>query len=330
MIAAWRKTVPAALADHTDTCQQLGNLCRVDNPLKPESPLASKEPPVRWREWINLRTNLSWIYEGPVPSKNQRGNYSPDHMGAWLIKQGTVLLRQETKTVVAKAGDWMIPWPGYRYQEFSRDAEILSVRFRAAWPDGKALFDRGLSVTFSAADFPRLERLARDLLRSTRPIIPSDPTQLAQEAVPFERYTVINLMFMRWLGQLYTILCSLGIKPARIGVHDERVVAALQKLDAVPLSERLREQRLAQEAGLGVSQFVRLFRHELGETPKQYFDQRRRTYCREMLAGSAVPIKEVAFSLGFRRLSDFSAWFKTHFGLSPRSFRTQILRAPHL
>jgi AraC-like DNA-binding protein len=289
----------------------------------------SQEPAVRWREWINLRTNLSWIYEGGVMPKFQRGNFSPDHMGAWLIKRGSVLLRQEDKTVKAAAGEWLVPWPGFRYQEFSSDAEILSVRFRAAWPDNKPLFDRGLSVKFPAKAFPRLERLAREILRSAGTLIPTEPVQLAQETAPFERYIMVNMMFMRWLAQFYTALCSLGIKPARVGVHDERIIAALQRLDSLSFSERMSEGRLAKDAGLGESQFVRLFRQEMGETPKQYFDQRRRDYCREMLTGSDVPIKEVAFTLGFRRLSDFSAWFKNHFGLSPRNFRDQVLHSPH-
>lgn len=288
------------------------------------------EPAVRWREWINLRTNLAWIYEGGVLPKYQRGNFSPDHMGAWLIGRGSVLLRQEDKTVKAVAGEWLVPWPGFRYQEFSPDATILSIRFRAAWPDNKPLFDRGLSVKFPARDFPRLERLARETLRSAGNLIPTEPVQLAHEPVPFERYIMVNMMFMRWFAELYGALCSLGVKPARIGVHDERIIAALQRLDSVALSERLSEGWLARESGLGESQFVRLFRNEIGETPKQYFDQRRRNYCREMLTGSDVPIKEVAFSLGFKRLSDFSAWFKNHFGLSPRSFRNQVLHSPHL
>lgn len=295
-----------------------------------QSPRSSPEPPVRWREWLSLRTNLSWIYEGEVSPEYQRGHFSPDHMGAWLIKRGTAELRQEDRTVRAQAGEWLVPWPGYRYQEFSHDAEILSVRFRAAWPDNKPLFDRGLSVKFSAQAFPRLERLAREVLRSAQTIIPQEPVQLAEEAVPFERYITVNMMFMRWLAEFYTTLCSLSVRPIRVGIHDERIIAALQKLDSVPLSERLSESRMAKEFGLGESQFVRLFRQEMGETPKQYFDQRRRNYCREMLIGSNVPIKELAFTLGFSRLSDFSAWFKNHFGLPPRSFRSQVLRSPHL
>jgi hypothetical protein len=53
--------------------------------------------PLEWSEWMNLRTNLSWIYEGGVLPKHQRGNFSPEHMGAWLIKRGTVFLREETR-----------------------------------------------------------------------------------------------------------------------------------------------------------------------------------------------------------------------------------------
>jgi AraC-like DNA-binding protein len=290
-------------------------------------PLPRAEPHVRWREWITLRANLSWIYEGRVPAANRRGNWWPDHMGAWLIRRGRALLRQEGKTVTARAGEWLVPWPGYRYQEFSDDAEILSVRFRAAWPDGKPLFDRGLSVKFPVLDFPRLETAAETLLRTATPVIPTDPVQLAQATVAFEQFVAVNVAFMQWLGIFYTSLCAMGVKPSRIGIHDERIVAALQKLDAMPCSENLRETRLAADTGLGVSQIVRLFRQELGETPKQYFEQRRRAYCQEMLTTTSVPIKEVAYGLGFRRLSDFSAWFKRGHGVSPRPFRQQALRS---
>jgi AraC-like DNA-binding protein len=106
-----------------------------------------------------------------------------------------------------------------------------------------------------------------------------------------------------------------------VGISDARIVTTLQRLDSFPLSGRLRESAIAAEVGLGVSQFVRIFREEMGETPKQYFDQRRRAYCRQMLGATSVPIKEIAYNLGFSRLSDFSAWFKHQFDMPPRTFR---------
>lgn len=294
------------------------------------SGMPSLDPPVRWHEWAKLRVGLLWIYDAPVAVANRRGRYTPQHLGAWLLKKGRATLRQEGKTVVAHAGEWLVPWPGYRYQEFSDDAEIISVRFRADWPDGKPLFDRGLSVKFPAREHPELARRAHTLLDAARPVIPANPTQLAQAPVAFDDFIEVHRAFMSWLGVFYATLCGLGVKPSRIGIHDERIVAALHTLDSVALSERLLESRLAGEAGLGVSQFVRLFRHELGETPKQYFDQRRRAYCREMIAGTPVPIKEVAYTLGFKRLSDFSAWFKAAHGMSPRRFREEVRQSTHV
>lgn len=288
---------------------------------RPAPPLHSLH--VRWREWMNLKTDLVWIYEGPVSDQNRRGNYSPDHMAAWLIRRGQVLLKHEKKTILARAGEWLVPWPGYRYQEFSDDALILSVRFQAAWPDGKPLFERGLSAKFPVERFPSLERTARRLLETARPIIPHDPVQLATASILLADFLVIKRALLDWIAEIYGALCALGLQPSRLGIRDERIVAALQRLDGWDYGQKLLENRLATEFGLGVSQFVRLFREELGETPKQYFNQRRRDYSRQMLAGSAVPIKEVAFNLGFTRLSDFSAWFKNHFGIGPRRFRQE-------
>jgi AraC-like DNA-binding protein len=278
---------------------------------------------VRWREWSGLKTNLAWIYEGELFGTNRRGKWHPDHMAAWLIKRGSVTLRQEGKATTASAGEWMVPWPGYRYQEFSDDARILSVRFQAAWPDGKPLFERGLSIKFPAARFPRLEIVARQLLETARPVIPGDPVQLSTASIPFDNFLEVKVVTLRWLSEIYNTLCALGLRPSRLGICDERIVSALQRLDQLALSQKLAEGRLASEFGLSVSQFVRLFRQELGETPKQYFDQRRRYYCHQMLAGTAVPIKEIAYNLGFTRLSDFSTWFRKHCGIAPRRFREE-------
>jgi len=278
---------------------------------------------VWWRDWTSLQTNLAWIYEGGVSANNRRGHFSPDHMGAWLIRKGTVTLRQNSQTMTARAGEWLVPWPGYRYQEFSEDAQILSVRFQAAWPDGKPLFERGLSVKFPATRFKDLEIAARKILERARPVIPQDPIQLSTAAISLGDFIEIKIALLHWVHAFYDAMLTLGLQPSRLGIRDERIVAALQRLDAFPYSDKLVERRLAGEFGLGISQFVRLFRQELGETPKQYFGKRRQDYARQMLAGSAVPVKEIALNLGFVRLSDFSAWFKKRFAIAPRHFRRE-------
>ena len=247
-------------------------------------------------------------------------------MAAWFVRRGQVTLKQPGKTLTAHAGEWLVPWPGDRYQEFSDQAEILSVRFQAAWPDGKPLFDRGLSVKFAAAKFPGLELSARALLAAAHQVIPADPLQLATKLVPFGQFLAVKTALLRWIAEFHGTLCALGIQPSRIGIRDERIVGAIQRLDGFMLTEKRIESRLAAESGLGPSRFVRLFRESLGETPKQYFDKRRYDYCRQLLAGTSVPIKEIAFNVGFRRISDFSAWFKNRCDKSPRQFRREMAR----
>jgi len=280
----------------------------------------------RWREWMNLRTNLVWIYEGPIPAYSRKGSFHPDHLAAWLLLEGWAELRQEDRVTVARAGEWLIPWPGQRSQGFSDDARILSVRFQWEWPDGFPLFGRGLSLAFPRDEHPQLEVAARELLRATADLRPRDPVALSHVELPFSTFIAVKSHFFTWLATFYQVMVQRGLRPSRIGIADERIAIALQRLDTRPISDRVLEEEMAHEIGLGVSQFVRLFREEIGVTPKRYFDERRRIFCRRMLKNSAVPIKQIAYDLGFNRLSDFSAWFKDAHGASPRQFRARIIR----
>jgi AraC-like DNA-binding protein len=284
-------------------------------------PVVPRPVDARWREWMSLRTNLVWIYEGAVQRANQRGPFSADHLAAWLVLAGSVELRAEGRSHRACAGEWMIPWPGQRWQEFSDDARILSVRFQWEWPDGRPLFERGLPVVVPAAEHPGLEAAARALLDVTGPLRPADPVALPNVALGFAAFALVKARFLEWLVAFHDVLARVDVRPSRLGIADERVAAAVQRLDTCALSERILEEDLAHEVGLGLSQFVRVFREELGVTPKRYFDERRRLFCRRMLKNTAVPIKQIAFDLGFRRLSDFSAWFKDAHAVSPRQFR---------
>ncbi|MDR1789640.1 MAG: AraC family transcriptional regulator [Opitutaceae bacterium] len=278
-------------------------------------------PAASWGEWMNLRTNLAWVMEGAVSPEFRKGHYNADHLGAWLILDGACTLRQPGKTVTARAGDWLVPWPGSRHQEFTPDARILSVRFNAHWPDGKPLFEHGLSAVFRASDHPLLEKKARALLRAAQRVIPDNRDHVSTATIPFEAFFDVKVALLHWVNEFWRTLCAIGLRPTRVGIRDERIVRTLQRLDVLPLSSRPLERHLAQACGLGVSQFVRVFRERLGETPKQYFERRRHGYCRQMLANSNVPIKEIACTLGFTRLSDFSAWVKGRLGLPPRRFR---------
>jgi AraC-like DNA-binding protein len=280
-----------------------------------------------WSHWMNVRTNLFWIYDGDVPAEGRKGKFNEGVLSAWLLRRGQVVVEHDGQKITASAGEWLIPWPGLKFQEFSEDAALLSIRFQAAWPDGQPLFSKGLSVAFPARYHPDLEASATHLLELVQSNSPKAALSLTAVGIGMDEFLQIKAALMKFVAVFYRVMCAIGLQPARIGLRDERVISALQQLDTLDLSHRIQKAPLAMNAGLSPSQFVRLFRDEVGYTPKQYLERRRLSFAEQMVAGTSVPIKEICYNLGFVRLSDFSAWFKNNFNISPRGFRTQ---SPHL
>jgi AraC-like DNA-binding protein len=275
------------------------------------------------RDWSNVRADLAWIYEGAVKPAYRNDICRPHFLGAWLLLSGNVRLSQGSSVVEAKSGEWLILRQALGHQKFSDGAKILSVRFTAEWPDRRPFYDDGLSVAFPAVQNPELEIAARKLLDIARPYLAEDPHALLARELSFNTYAALKVAFWAWFGELHHALDDHGVTPTRTRLKDERIVAVLHELDRLPLSAKICEGDLAKLAGLEVGHFVRTFRQQVGITPKRYFMKRRRAVCRRMLAGSKLPIKEIAFDLGFSRLSDFSTWFRETEGVSPRQFRQQ-------
>lgn len=276
------------------------------------------------RDWSNVRADLAWIYEGAVQPVYRHDLFRPDFLGAWLLLAGTVRLEQGKSAVEASRGEWVILRQASGHQRFSDDARILSVRFSAEWPDQRPFYEEGLSTTFPAAVNPRLEKTARALLTIAEPYLAEDPHALLARSLAFDVYASLKIGFWTWLAELHTTLARRGIFPTRTQLDDERIIAVLHELDRLPLSATFSETDLAKLAGLQVGHFVRIFRRQVGVTPKRYFMKRRRAACRRLLAGLETPIKEIALDLGFRRLSDFSTWFRQAEGISPREFRERL------
>lgn len=78
---------------------------------------------------------------------------------------------------------------------------------------------------------------------------------------------------------------------------------------------------LAAELGVCHSTLNKLFRERAGVSPLQYRIQRRMEEARRLLADTSMPVKEVAFRLGYGNQLYFSNDFKKSCGVSPRAFR---------
>ncbi|MBC2592929.1 helix-turn-helix transcriptional regulator [Ruficoccus amylovorans] len=277
---------------------------------------------LEYRDYANLHLDLAWIYSGIVPEAFRDAHCQPDFMGAWLVIDGEIKLQQQGKTIVAYPGEWLILKLAYGTQHFAKNTRIRSIRFQAEWPDGQPFFNKGLSIKTPASACPELETLSTELLEYIQNSGLKANYELRTQTVSFDCFMEIRSLFNKWFIKLHNHLNSLGVHASRGDIQDNTALNILHQLNHMPLVNQPTIKDMAEQAGVSISQFNRKFREEIGVTPKRYFLNRKLNACRRLLAFSEVPIKEVAYDLGFKRLSDFSAWFRANEGISPRDYRT--------
>lgn len=282
---------------------------------------AALVPRVPLAEWARLHAHLIWVYDGPVSVQGRRGKVSAFDLTAWLMRQGQVEVRLGAHIWRARTGEWLFPPPGERWQDFSADARILSVRFRAKWPTGEDLLPANLGVRIPVAHCPGLLRAAAPLARFVERNFPNAETDLMQAPGVLADYLRLQTLFSRWLEMAITVLTDEGVVPAHMGKIDGRLLSAVRQLERQPLASSVNETTLARSVGLSVSQLNRLFLRQFGVSSRGYFDRRRHRHALAALEESARGAKEIASELGFSSAPHFSAWFRRKEGVPPRRFR---------
>lgn len=84
-------------------------------------------------------------------------------------------------------------------------------------------------------------------------------------------------------------------------------------------------EQIAAQLNMSYSWFRRVFKQYTGFSPAQYQLEIKLQKAKELLAGTAMPVKEIAYELNFQSASHFVSFFKTRTGVSPGSYRTHIL-----
>lgn len=105
---------------------------------------------------------------------------------------------------------------------------------------------------------------------------------------------------------------------------DVRITRARAFIDA-HLAEDLSLAALAGIAGMSPYHFLRRFKAATGLPPHAYLTQRRLTCAKEMIETTRRPISDIAWALGYRDTSRFTAQFKRRFGAPPGAFRSARL-----
>lgn len=85
-------------------------------------------------------------------------------------------------------------------------------------------------------------------------------------------------------------------------------------------NENITNDRLASVAGMSTVYFRKLFTSVMGVAPMQYVHNLRIEKAKEMLKSDYGTLSDIAISLGYSGLYDFSRDFKKHTGVSPSKY----------
>lgn len=274
-------------------------------------------------DWQRLRTQIFWCYEGrPVIAGSTRYR-TPNH-SAWLIRCGSAVVQVEGRARTLTPGEWVIMPPPSHERTFSEDVEVLSIHFRLSWADESDLFTLGSPVVFSTERHPRLERVVRRLrgfFKSGAPRLRMEPEA---PMLTLSEYLQYQTLAGRFTLTLTKVLDDERVLPEACCTRpNPQVGHILAKLRDLPLDRPWNTADHARALGMSVGHFNRVFRHEFGQTPRQYFDTRRLEQAKRGVIAGQVSVKEVAAGLGFSS-AVFCRWFRQAVGASPTRYRENV------
>ncbi|QJB31935.1 helix-turn-helix transcriptional regulator [Chitinophaga oryzae] len=81
---------------------------------------------------------------------------------------------------------------------------------------------------------------------------------------------------------------------------------------------------LAESCFLTKDHFIRLFKKDMGSTPGKYIQEQKIEKARRMIMTRDIPVKDLAYSLGFENDAYFNRFFKKMTGENPGSYKKKI------
>jgi len=108
---------------------------------------------------------------------------------------------------------------------------------------------------------------------------------------------------------------------SRPDVQADRITDALRAVDAHLAESDLSLDLVSRAVGVSPSYLSHLFHARVGVCFRTYVRSRRLDRAKELLGTTDLPIKEVAFAVGYRHVSDFTRHVKAAFGLPPARLR---------
>lgn len=206
--------------------------------------------------------------------------------------------------------------PGVPHQELPMEgpARYVAIMVRAGYFDAQAAaYARPLPTLRGAAfsSTPALVEAVRELMAEYEARGPGAAAMLAATGLRITHLLIRQL---------------LGSAPAHDKVDFRMAANGAVELMHRRLGERITVGQLARAARLSVSQFARVFKHELGMAPIEYLHELRLMRAKRLLRDQDASMTSIALDSGLGSSAYLSRSFRRRFGLSPSAFRASVGR----
>lgn len=188
------------------------------------------------------------------------------------------------------------------------------------------LFDFPIEVEANDTDYQLFGEMCRSYPEAS---LPESNPQAYDNATSFadyaKRYNALTLGQKMWLRGTMLMLFSKFMLRAmpRVWTSDERMTKVLAYIQN-HLCDNIDVEVLAGIACVNKCYFIRLFKRELGQSPLRYINQKKTEKAQLLLLTADMPVKEVAYELGFFDLSYFIRLFKKKVGMTPQEYRASM------
>lgn len=280
------------------------------------------EPTLPLLNWSAVQVRLRWAYEGVVSPVHQ--HRQADHGNcylAWLVRQGTVKVRQGKREWKVRPGQWFISPRGVTEQDLSPDTQLLSINVLCQWITGDNLFAQSDGLLFDAAAFPELEEKALKLSRLVERHVPGASSSLEVRPATYRLFLIFQQTLMDWMETFIGGMLERGWTYAHAGTADERVIFIANLINIAPLNQPFPWPYVQRQTGLDRTHLERLFQAEYGQSAVTCWNQRRLRSATHSLAATSMPLKELSHHLGFSQPGHFTRWFKAQTNVSPTDYR---------
>ena len=243
--------------------------------------------------------------------KAQNGRVLDEYQIVYITKGGGFFESQSVPRQAIEAGTVMLLFPGERHHYTPNEAQ--------GWNEYWIGFKGDIAERLASAEFLSTENaIVKIGISNSLITLYRDAIRIAEK----ERTGCQQLL----AGIVSHMLGHILYKSKRLGENfnkSEDIINEARQLMRERVHHSLHAEDIATALGVGYSWFRQSFKRVTGISPAQYISRLLISRAKEILISETQTISEIAYSLGFESVGQFSTLFRKIEGITPRQFRDE-------